>query len=222
MLGGGNQVPAATDGNSEPTRRPRGGTSSPTVPQASRGEPYGKTKIVSTRDFAEFARPPAVHETSGFQAVWPGTPRTRSGWFPIPHPLPLRSSPTPPSAHTPPRPSSRLFPPREWAQGFQTADSKPRSLAHSFGRTHCLGGTRPARHEPDLPVQQRTDSANRSFPVWFQGLEHACLRGRSPLVSVVDGLAGVLVFPVVSLAGPEVICRDGSPPSGDCLGDGLD
>jgi hypothetical protein len=38
----------------------------------------------------------------------------------------------------------------------------------------------------------------------------------------VDGLAGVLVFPVVSLAGPEVICRDGSPPSGDCLGDGLD
>lgn len=158
MLGGGNQVPAATDGNSEPTRRPRGGTSSPTVPQASRGEPYGKTKIVSTRDFAEFARPPAVHETSGFQAVWPGTPRTRSGWFPIPHPLPLSSSPTPPSAHTPPRPSSRLFPPREWAQGFQTADSKPRIPNPGVWPTFLVVPT--VSGGPDLPDTNLTCPSN--------------------------------------------------------------
>lgn len=112
--------------------------------------------------------------------------------------------------------------PRSSNCGFQTADSEPRSLAHCFGSYPLSRGDPICRHEPDPPVEQRTDSANRSFLVWFQGLEQACLSWRSPLVSVVDGLADVLVFPVVSLAGPEVICRGGSPPSGDCLGDGLD
>jgi hypothetical protein len=106
--------------------------------------------------------------------------------------------------------------------GFQTADSEPRSLAHCFGSYPLSRGDPTCRHEPDPPVEQADRFGESLIPGVVPRLGAGVPEGRSPLVSVVDGLAVVLVFPVVSLAGPEVICRGGSPPSGDCLGDGLD